>query len=120
MSCRAGLAPSSSDSTDKHANGRITKTGNPCVRSALIEGLSNMHVRKADAKKLRKGQEASGSVRRLCRQCDARMAERYERRSKEGKRPNVIKVALANEMARWTWVIGLAVAGERAVQPRPT
>lgn len=115
VSCWAGLVPSSSDSADKHANGHITKTGNPYVRGALIEGLSNMHVRKADAKKLRKGQEVSGPVRRLCRQCDARMAERYERMSKEGKQPNAIKVALANEMVRWVWAIGLAVAGERAV-----
>ena len=114
VSCWAGLVPSSSDSADKHANGHITKSGNPYVRGALIEGLSNMHVRKAEAKKLRKGQEVSGAVRRLCRQCDARMAERYERMSKEGKQANVIKVALANEMVRWVWSIGLAVERERA------
>ena len=114
VSCWAGLVPSSSDSADKHANGHITKSGNPYVRGALIEGLSNMHVRKSEAKKLRRGQEVSGPVRRLCRQCDARMAERYERMSKEGKQANVIKVALANEMVRWVWAIGLAVEQERA------
>lgn len=114
VSCWAGLVPSSSDSADKHANGHITKTGNPYVRGALIEGLSNMHVRKSEAKKLRKGQEVSGSVRRLCRQCDMRMAERHERMSKEGKQANVIKVALANEMVRWVWAIGLAVEREQA------
>ena len=114
VSCWAGLVPSSSDSADKHANGHITKSGNPYVRGALIEGLSNMHVRKSEAKKLRKGQEVSGPVRRLCRQCDMRMAERHERMSKEGKQANVIKVALANEMVRWVWAIGLAVERERA------
>jgi len=114
VSCWAGLVPSSSDSADKHANGHITKSGNPYVRGALIEGLSNMHVRKSEAKKLRKGQEVSGSVRRLCRQCDMRMAERHERMSKEGKQANVIKVALANEMVRWVWAIGLAVEREQA------
>ena len=114
VSCWSGLVPSSSDSADKHANGHITKSGNPYVRGALIEGLSNMHVRKSEAKKLRKGQEVSGPVRRLCRQCDMRMAERYERMSKEGKQANVIKIALANEMVRWVWAIGLAVERERA------
>ena len=114
VSCWAGLVPSSSDSADKHANGHITKSGNPYVRGALIEGLSNMHVRKSEAKKLRRGQEVSGPVRRLCRQCDMRMAERHERMSKEGKQANVIKVALANEMVRWVWAIGLAVERERA------
>ncbi|MBQ9044054.1 MAG: IS110 family transposase [Eggerthellaceae bacterium] len=114
VSCWAGLVPSSNDSADKHANGHITKAGNPYVRTALIEGLSNMYVRKAKAKALRDGQEVSGRVRRLCRRCDARMAERHERMSKEGKQPNVIKVALANEMVRWVWAIGLAVAEERA------
>lgn len=47
VSCWSGLVPSSNDSADKHANGHITKSGNPYVRTALIEGVSNMHVRKA-------------------------------------------------------------------------
>lgn len=114
VSCWAGLVPSSNDSADRHANGRITKSGNPYVRTALIEGLSNMRVRNAAEKALRKGQAVSGPVRRLCRQCDARMSERFERMAADGKQANVIKVALANEMVRWVWAIGLAVEGERS------
>ena len=115
VSCWAGLVPSSNDSADKHANGHITKSGNPYVRTALIEGVSNMHVRKADPKKLREGQQVSASVLRLCRQCDARMAERYKRMSSGAKPANVIKVALANEMVRWVWAIGLAANGRHTV-----
>ena len=111
--CRAagrtvGLVPTISDSADKHANGHITKSGNPHVRTALIEGVSNMHVRKASHKALREGQDVPGHVLRLCWQCDERMEERYKRMSSGSKPANVIKVALANEMARWVWAIGLA------------
>ena len=108
VSCWVGLVPTSNDSADRHANGRITKSGNPHVRTALIEGVSNMHVRKASHKPLREGRDVPGHVLRLCWQCDERMEERYKRLSSGGKPANVVKVALANEMARWVWAIGLA------------
>lgn len=73
-----------------------------------------MHVRRAAEKALRNGQEASGPVRGLCRQCGMRMAGRFERTAEDGKQADVVKVALANEMVRRAWAIGLAVEGERA------
>lgn len=115
LSSYFGLTPSSSASGDElEANGRITKTGNSHARITLVEGLANMTRTNDLPKKLQKDQVVSESVRSHCNCANRRIKKRYEHLVSEKKLANKIKVALANELARWIWSVGLMVEKEQA------
>jgi transposase len=110
-----GLTPSSNASgDDREANGHITKAGSGQARLALIEGLQNVGGRNTSPKKLRVGQVVSDEVRTHCECANRRISSRHSHFCQEKKLPNVIKVALANELARFIWAVGMMVERERA------
>ena len=111
-----GMTPKSSASgvvTDD--NGHITKAGNGQVRHALVEGLQCVGNRNGLPKKLKAGQAVSDAVRAHCECANRRIASRYKHLCAEKKLPNVIKVALANELIRFVWSVGMMVEREQGL-----
>jgi transposase len=107
----AGTTPSSHASGEKMlANGRITKAGNANVRTTMVEGISSVAGRKPPAIRLKAGQEVPRDIIAECAKANHRLYERYRHLTQDlGKKPNVAKVAVANEMIRWAWAIGCMV-----------
>jgi transposase len=115
VSSYLGLTPSSGASGDVlEANGRITKAGNSHVRTSLAEGLSSIVRQNNMPKQLRSEQVVSDAVRAHCECANRRIKKRYDHLVKEKKMPNKTKIALANELARWIWSVGLMVEKEQA------
>lgn len=108
-----GLTPTRSDSGERTGrNGRITKAGDSTVRRAVIEGLASIPNWKNEKKHLRKGHEVSAAVELEARKCNRRNRERYRDLVARKKGANVAKTAVASEMVRDMWAIGLIVRGE--------
>ena len=113
LACYLGVTPTSGASGEDRAdNGHITKAGPSHARDALIEGLQNVGGRNALPKRLKAGQVVSDEVRTHCECANRRMSARYEHLRKQKKLPNVIKIALANELCRWIWSVGMMVKKE--------
>ena len=113
-----GLTPSEHSSGDNQAsNGHITKAGNSHVRTALVEGLSSIGRRKYRPASPKPGQAVSARVIAECNKCNKRLLARYQHLVKDlNKKPNVAKIAVANEMIRWIWHIGCMVQAEQQKQ----
>lgn len=108
-----GLTPSRNDSGEKVGHhGSITKAGDTTVRRAVIEGLASLPNHNGAAKWQRKGHGVSAAVEAEAVKCNLRHARRYKDLVKAGKKPNVAKTAIASEMVRDMWAIGLIVKGE--------
>lgn len=118
-----GTIPSENSSDEHVAHGKITKDGNSHCRRALVEGVQCMSRVCGSAKKPAKGCEVSPAVAAHCRKANKRLKERYDHLVCEQKiGSNKAKVAVASEMIRWVWAVGLMVqrelaAGEAASRP---
>jgi transposase len=99
-----GLIPSEDSSGDKHSCGRITKQGNPRIRSCLIECVG---VRRGARPKpgVILGCAVDPKAASLARRCGERMERRRTALAAKGKSPNKVKVALARELAEWVYYI---------------
>lgn len=95
---------------------RFTKAGNKYVRRTLIEGICAISAWSPTA--ARRGPGAGDlPTSHVARACNARMVERYRHLVGErGKSTNEAKVACANELIRWLWVIGREVQRGIAAQ----
>lgn len=109
-----GVTPSSNASGGKtEAKGSITKAGNFHVRTTLVEGVANIAGRTSTPKVLKADQVVSDPVRTVCNQANKRIQKRYGHFISEKKKPQVAKIAVVNELARWIWVIGCMVQKEQ-------
>jgi transposase len=111
-----GTTPKSHASGEKRqANGSITKAGNSHIRIALIEGISNIGIRTDRTEKPKSGRIVSDEVFALCKKCNRRLLSKYRHLVDDlGKQTNVAKIAIASEMIRWIWMVGLSVQEEQA------
>ncbi|WP_165044965.1 IS110 family transposase [Adlercreutzia sp. ZJ138] len=112
-----GTVPSHSESGGKGHHGGITKAGNAVCRTLLVEGITGSgRYKYKSSKALRAGQVVSPDVKAVCRKADRRLAKRRQHLSEQKKHPNKIKIAIANELIRWVWVIGCMVEDEQTVR----
>lgn len=110
-----GLTPGRRDSGERVGrNGRITKAGDTTVRRAVIEGLASLPSHTGARKRERKGREVSAAVEAEAAKCNDRNRRRYRGLVDAGKKANVAKTAVASELVRQMWAIGLVVAREQA------
>jgi transposase len=109
-----GTVPRESSSGEKTGHGGITKAGNSHCRSALIEGACSYIRCSATPKKPKRGHEVSSDIASLCAKANRHMKTRYCHLIVELKKnPNKAKVAIASEMMRWVWAIGMKVKEEQ-------
>jgi len=115
VSCWAGTVPSVRSSGESEAHGGITKAGDSYLRRALVEGLSGISAWRSGAKLPPRDCEASPASRAAAAKANARLHRRYRHlRDDNGLSANKAKVAVANELVRWVWTIGLGVQAELA------
>lgn len=113
-----GLTPKRNNSGEKNnRNGGITKAGDTLVRLLLTEAVSgSIPAAKTNTKSRRRGADVSPAVELEARKCNARNRARYSDLAAKGKNANVVKMAVASELARDMWVIGRMVQRELAGQ----
>ena len=109
-----GLTPTKHDSGPKRGNnGRITKAGDTSVRKAVIEAIAGIARYDAGPKAgPKEGHGVSPAVEAEALKCNVRLVERYSRLVANGKPPVVARTAIASEMVRDMWAIGLIVRRE--------
>lgn len=109
-----GLTPKRRNSGEKaNANGKITKAGDTLCRKTIVEGLcGSLESSTANAKPLKKNQRVSPEVEAEARKCNARLRSRFRHLVKQGKNPNVARVAVASECVSDMWFIGRMVQRE--------
>ena len=104
-----GTVPKNNSSGERDRKGAATKAGDKHLRRALIEGVSAISLWKGASKKPPRP-DVSPTAASMARRANERLHDRYERlRRDASKNINVIKVAIANELARWAWAIGREV-----------
>lgn len=116
VSAYYGLVPKRSHSGDKNKrNGSATKAGDSLVRLMLVEAVSgSISAARGNVKGRRKGADVSPAVEREAAKCNARNRARYSDLVSKSKNANVVKMAVASELARDMWVIGRMVQRELA------
>ena len=109
-----GLTPTKHDSGPKRGNnGRITKAGDTSVRKAVIEAIAGIARYDAGPKAgPKEGHGVPPAVEAEALKCNVRLVERYNRLVANGKQPVVARTAVASEMVRDMWAIGLIVRRE--------
>ncbi len=105
-----GLVPSQHNSGDKKRPGKITKTGNGHVRRALIEAAQAYRLPARKSRAIAKRNE--GLPQEICKiswQAQVRLCGRYKRLVFRGKNSNLVKTAIARELAGFMWAIAHAI-----------
>ena len=100
-----GLVPSESSSGASRSQGPITKTGNTHARRLLVEAAWH-HQRplRAPGKALAARRSGlSPAVRARGQAADTRLHHRWTTMTTRKKRPTIIAVAVARELAGWCW-----------------
>ena len=103
-----GLMPTESSSGARRAQGGITKTGNSHARRLLVE--SAWHHRKPyrlSRELIRRRAGQPPTVRDRAEQGNRRLHRRWARLDARGKRPTISAVAVARELAGWTWSLAV-------------
>jgi transposase len=103
-----GLVPTESSSGARRAQGGITKTGNSHARRLLVE--SAWHHRKPyrlSRELIRRRAGQPPTVRDRAEQGNRRLHRRWARLDARGKRPTISAVAVARELAGWTWSLAV-------------
>ncbi|NMH81304.1 IS110 family transposase [Pseudonocardia xinjiangensis] len=103
-----GLVPSESSSGARRSQGGITKAGNSHARRLLVEAA--WHHRKPyrpshELIRRRAGQPAA--VRERAERGNRRLHRRWTRLDARGKRSTISAVAIARELAGWSWSLAL-------------
>ena len=110
MMAYLGLVPSEHSTGEKTKRGGITKTGNGHVRKALIEAAQAYRLPARKSRAIRKRQEnLSTEVCRIAWKAQLRLCGRYWRLAGKGKKVNVVKTAIAREIAGFAWAIAQEV-----------
>ena len=111
MMAYLGLVPSEHSSGEKTKRGAITKTGNGHVRKALIEAAQAYRLPARKSRVILKRQENLGKeVCRIAWKAQLRLCGRYWQLAAKGKKTNVVKTAIAREIAGFAWAIAQEVA----------
>ena len=100
-----GLVPTESSSGSHRSQGSITKTGNTHARRLLVEAAWH-HAKPLGhpGKDLRARRDlVSPAVRARGEAADRRLRHRWTTMSQRHKKPSVIVVAIARELAGWCW-----------------
>lgn len=106
-----GLIPSENSSGDKQRKGAITKTGNGHVRKALIEAAQAYRLPARKSRLLLKRQEGvPEGVCDISWKAQCRLCGRYRALTGKGKHTNVVKTAIARELAGFSWAIAMELA----------
>lgn len=117
VSCWLGTVPSDGSSGETERHGGITKAGCSPLRRALVEAVAGIGAWRGPRKVPPAG--ASTASADLAARAAERAVARYRHLVRErGKHPNAARVAVANELVRWIWRIGLQVQGEQAAAGR--
>lgn len=112
-----GCVPTNHSSGAREVHGRITKAGNKYLRRALVEGVSSLPSWSSSTKKPQPKEGVSASVLAKADEGNERLCKRYHHlKNERGKQMNKVKIAIANEMMRWLWVIGLMVEQEQEMR----
>lgn len=90
-----GITPTEYSSGDSQHRGHITKAGNRHARRLLVEAA--WHYRHAPRR------PASGAVSDRAWQAQVRLHARHRHLAAQGKRPTVITIAIARELAAFLW-----------------
>jgi transposase len=104
------FVPSQHNSGDKKRAGNITKTGNGHVRRALIEAVQAYRLPARKSRAIIKRNE--GLPQEICKiawEAQIRLCGRYKRLVLRGKNTNLVKTAIARELAGFIWSIAHAV-----------
>jgi len=110
MMAYLGLVPSEHSSGEKTKRGAITKTGNGHVRKALIEAAQAYRLPARKSRVILKRQEnLSKDVCRIAWKAQLRLCGRYWQLTAKGKKTNVVKTAIAREIAGFAWAIAQEV-----------
>ena len=96
LACWLGITPSEYSSGDQQHRGHITRAGNRHARRLLVEAA--WHYRHAPRR-------PAGGVQPDQRawQAQVRLHHRYRHLTEHGKRPTVVNVAIARELAAFLW-----------------
>ena len=106
-----GLVPSERSTGDSVKRGGITKAGNRRARRILVEASwTYRHPPRVGRDKLALVEAAPKAVRAIAWKAQTRLSTRYRALSKKGKRPTVVVVAIARELAGFVWAIGHEMA----------
>ena len=103
-----GLIPSESSSGEKQRKGSITKSGNGHVRKVLVEAAQAYRLPARKSRAIQKRQE--GVPQEICAiswKAQIRLCSRYQRLVGRGKNANVVKTAIARELAGFVWAIAM-------------
>jgi transposase len=103
-----GLVPSESSSGQRRAQGGITKTGNSHARRLLVEAA--WHHRKPyrpSRELIRRRNGQPPAVRERAELGNRRLHRRWAGLDARGKRRTISAVAVARELAGWTWSLAV-------------
>lgn len=101
-----GLVPSEFSSGDQIKKGSITKTGNKHVRNALVEAAQAYRYPARKSRTIRKRQEGlPKEIIKIAWKAQCRLCNRYQYFIAKGKKVNVTKIAIAREIAGFSWAI---------------
>jgi transposase len=101
-----GLIPSEHSSGDKVKKGSITKTGNSHARKVLVEAAQAYRLPARKSRAILKRQEGlPEEIRRISWKAQCRLCGRYGRLTAKGKKSNLVKTAIARELAGFAWAI---------------
>ena len=103
-----GLNPKNNSSGEKEIHGKITKDGNKYVRRALTEGLSAICCWNSPFKSCTQYKDyCSVATLQNANNANIRVLDKYKRLVDENKKHhNKAKIAAANELIKWIWIIG--------------
>jgi transposase len=102
-----GLVPSEHSSGESKTRGRITRTGNGHVRSALVEAAWCYRFRPAVTRPIRLRNEGlPAEVQAIAWRAQERLCHRYRKLVARGKPKNKAVTAIARELAGFVWAIG--------------
>lgn len=106
MPC-VGLVPSESSSGESVSRGQITKTGNGHVRRLLVESAWAHARRWSPALEAERERTSALTPRAAAKakRANRRLHERYVALSGRRKHANVVKVAVARELAGFVWAL---------------
>jgi transposase len=115
-----GLVPSEHSTGGHRKLGGITKTGNGRARRLLIEGAHSYRYPAKVSPEIQKRQEGlPNTITDIAWKAQARLCRRHQRLRMRGKHNNVIKAAIAREMAAYIWCIAKEVTLP-SVDPKQT
>jgi len=103
----AGLVPSENSSGNTVRRGRITKTGNSCVRWILIESAWSYRLKARKSRCLLKRQaDVDAATAELSWKAQVRLCGRYQWLLQKGKPKGKVITCIARELAGFIWALG--------------